>query len=66
MCIWEWWRECSHLSTLAVAGVASESSLEGICTHHDGDARADVGEWFVFISPRCLLFVRDILLAMLI
>lgn len=29
----------------------------GLCTHHDGDAIADGGEWFVFISPRCLLFV---------
>lgn len=29
----------------------------GLCTLHDGDAIADGGEWFVFISPRCLLFV---------
>lgn len=54
------------LYSLAVAGVVGESSLGGLCIHHDGDAIADGGEWFVFISPRCLLFVGDILLAMLI
>lgn len=45
------------LSTLAVSGVADESSLGGLYTHHDGDAIADGGEWFVFISPVafCLL-----------
>lgn len=47
----------TSLSTLAVSGVADESSLEGLYTHHDGDAIADGGEWFVFISPVafCLL-----------
>lgn len=45
------------LSTLAVSGVVDESSLGGLYTHHDGDAIADGGEWFVFISPVafCLL-----------
>lgn len=48
-----------HLSFLLFLQLVCRvrGAFGGLCTHHDGDAIADGGEWFVFISPRCLLFV---------
>lgn len=63
VCIWKpWWVVgSSYLSPLLLLFLwlswRVRGAFGGLCTHHDGDAIADGGEWFVFISPRCLLFV---------